>query len=463
MVPTGLLPPLATGKKVEECVQVIVPVGGKVELQFKVDPDGLGDLGELQVSRLKAHAHDYMLGVLRDSHKELGLSPLEPVTIAPISYSTASRYLLTPITSSPTQHVLSKNIVPSGSPIAYLKGLDINFSWTSTSFGNGRKSPGGEEEDGPSIQSQVDQQEEEDEDFIPLDDCEERGSSAEARFPLIFDGGLLEHASTFAIRRSLVSSMAQFIRIADTHNPSFAAVAKDAIKCISSIQQETLLDSVTQVANVPARKPKGKKGKEDSEAPRRSSYKQFNSHRGSAEDAGSLDSEERVSDYIRGIKRARKEWEHQGNRKEGKRLHRIIGDAMGMIGRATFENRRKKGGRMGYKPIPLVYTQSRCGLLHSSAAQSNETPRISTEDNSDDLNCGETRSHLTPTDACTWQPNQSTQCRSSGMHRVDAITHGDLSGGPRSVSLSTHQMELGSARGGHEEGSMFLPDNEDDG
>ncbi|WVQ99986.1 hypothetical protein IAU59_007129 [Kwoniella sp. CBS 9459] len=421
LVQASLIPPLATGRKVEEFVEVIVPVGGKVEVQVKVNTEALEDLESEAFRGMEKRANDHLISVLRTSHKELGLRDLEPVTIPPSSSSTTVRYFLNPITASPTHNVISRNLVPSGTPIAYLTHMQIDLSWVTPSSADctykQRRNSNAVENEAETVDEDeefipldepegdigsaegIEESAQEDEEFFILDDSLEQvqsgrpshGDTIESskmiddqvrraidrllrthfirRFPLIFDGGFNEYGSCLATPRSLFSSLTHFLHLANTHNPSFSDNANMVMDSIAKTQHKNLRKMVKQAADLPARKGKRKKSKADSSqsqssgsSPSKKAKRHASQHPSSQpieeveSDSEPLDgAKRRANTYLREIEKAREAWEKKGARGAETRLHRIVGDAFGVIGRASFESRRKRGGGMSYNQIPLEH------------------------------------------------------------------------------------------------------------
>ncbi|WRT68375.1 uncharacterized protein IL334_005351 [Kwoniella shivajii] len=128
LVQTPPFSPLVIGRRLEECTEVIVPIGGKVVIDLKVNNRNLEDAN--YTDDIKASIGERMISTFRTNHKSLGLSSLEPVIIYPgTRHDDTITFALNPSISSPSHNITATNLVPAGSPVAFLTHLDISFDW----------------------------------------------------------------------------------------------------------------------------------------------------------------------------------------------------------------------------------------------------------------------------------------------------------------------------------------------
>ncbi|WWC90730.1 uncharacterized protein L201_005667 [Kwoniella dendrophila CBS 6074] len=389
LIPTPPFSPKVRSRKIEDYMDVIVPVGGKIPFNVKIDKNGLEDIG--LGYKVEEQIIDLWIKALNNvqSSAMLGLLPLEPV-IQPESSSTI---LLNPLTACPSHHVLSKNIVPSGSAIAYLTAIDISYEWvTYKPFGkNTRKVSAYDEEDEEGDDEQddgdlllIDEQEDiiedhdsytsaavvdakqdvvDDDDIqdawltIQIQECHNRliKDHLIRRFPLIFDGGLLQYSSICEIPRALTSSLAQLLHLSATYATPLAKELKTAVKSISLHQDHQLSSAIHVITNLPTRKQKLTRTSESQESGSSPSKRRKGDELSSTAESGLMDGNSRAQAYITEVTKKRKQWEDEAGMKTEKKLKRIIGDVLGQIGRSTFEERRRRAGRLSYSRLNLSY------------------------------------------------------------------------------------------------------------
>ncbi|WWC63273.1 uncharacterized protein I303_105873 [Kwoniella dejecticola CBS 10117] len=395
LVPTRLISPLATGRRIEECVETIVPVGGKIQVNLKIKSDnldiGLG-CGIENVIKDKLHS------LFSLNSKTLGLQPLEPLTdISSRSdppSSSAMSFCLNPITSSPIHNVLSTHLIPSGHSIAFLTTIDISFEWVFKDLV--RRIPVQEEahktenEDDVLLMEledcgQVDEVDPEDENQLSASQhvSDKRGSWISGqirqgldrlirvhfirRFPLIFDGGLLQYSTSCGLPGKISKSLAKMFNLSNDFGTPLAVQMKECITSMTCIQESELHRIAETAVNLPTRKRKRYSSQNQNQNPNQDQHittggcspkkhrigRNVNaSHDGEVIEPSDSD---RMQLYIRQVKDRRKEWENEGNCKVEKRLCRVISDVTGQMGRSKFIRRRVRAGRMSYNRIEILH------------------------------------------------------------------------------------------------------------
>nr|XP_031859989.1 uncharacterized protein CI109_004596 [Kwoniella shandongensis]KAA5527061.1 hypothetical protein CI109_004596 [Kwoniella shandongensis] len=400
-IPLSLVPPLTYGgrRKLEDCVEVIVPVGGKVHVSLEVCPDMVeeDDVAE-RVTRT-------LIEVFANNYNVLGLAELEPIKLTPLSSRTSSdtsaQFALNPLLSCPTHHPLSNHLIPHGHPFRYLTGIRLHFSWFAPRSGPNptttepQSSQHTEEEEADLIIDDDEQTESsqvaEDQDMHVQDEPQQHWLTRQLqegvsklvrihmikRFPLIFDGTLMERTPTIRAPSALTSSLTHFLQTSRTHDTPLIGGAKKVLQDIITIQNTTLKIRVDEAARLPARKnPKLERERKrrrleaevsvegqdletnrertktleqqaqlsnltnwDSEAPR---------------NPQELEPEERAAAYMEQMDSVTDE--ESGTHPNGEvRLARSIVDAVALIGRIDLENRRGSCGRMAHWRIDIKH------------------------------------------------------------------------------------------------------------
>ncbi|KAK8854808.1 hypothetical protein IAR55_003547 [Kwoniella newhampshirensis] len=418
LVPLPLISPLIFGRRLEDCVDVIVPVGGKIRMRLEVCTNDLkrGE-GESAAERIGT----IMRSALIINHEILGLSSLEPVIDVPLDGfshpSTSRTFMLNPKTASPNHNPLSTNMISTGHPIAHLVQMDIQCSWTSP-----RSCP-----DQPTQESQGSDTVQEDDDFI-LDDqvdtepCQaseedkwlhgmQEGTGETSwqdhqlndsiekfirthlikRFPMVFDGGLLAISPSFRLPSPLISSITHFLQTSSTHETALTAHAKEIIINIIDLQDNFLNKRVQQAVVLPARKDRKlerARKKRRTEADRlkereplekiknngqeiRSRYQasgmsqMSTTSEANRHDPDIQDPEERAGTYLAQVKHAMGVSENDAQSRGEVRLKRVLGDSLAFIGKSIFQARRRTGGRMAYGRIKVVHHGETLLTAHS--------------------------------------------------------------------------------------------------
>ncbi|ORY35605.1 hypothetical protein BCR39DRAFT_23275 [Naematelia encephala] len=268
---------------------------------------------------------------------------------------------LTPHTANPASHPTSNRLIPLNTPIAYLTGIDITIYWARPGQFNKGRTDGetsGESQatlasqddeemlmddellDGPIVSTKVE------ESPVPM---ENGGLPVWAsdqvkdglgklirlhmikRFPLIFDPGLTKYSRALALPRSIPSSIAHFLSLTAVHNPQDVGPVKKLINGLVRTQEALLKFKVSQATNLPAK--------------RQNSSKRLKGEPASRVDEQQTDKmglEEMASEKAAdGLESTR---EIDGERDEA-RFGRLLGEAMGRIGRVSWEEQRKGRGR----------------------------------------------------------------------------------------------------------------------
>ncbi|WWD02556.1 hypothetical protein V865_000596 [Kwoniella europaea PYCC6329] len=414
-------PPMSSsviGRKLEGCTEVVIPVGGKVPIKLTVIKDALEDIGVGE--GIETSIRDQLIMSFKLNHDALGLLPLEPVIHPPIPSplsSSSTIFILNPLTACPTQNVLSKNLIPSGSPVAFLTGIDMSYEWVmnrpiSTAKCTEQmssKDDGSQEED------------DEEEDILLINQLDEmeggisrhsmselQGVQAEPlissqndthdtwlqtqlesstdrlireqfirRFPLIFDGGLLNYSSILHIPRSIPGALTHLLHLSNMYNTPLRQEMNQLLKPISLHQEQILYSIVREGSELQARKGKRKsipQSQIHSEGEQSSLYPSKKKRQPDSPDVEFMDPSDRCHAYLEQVMDKRREWEGEGGNKTEKKLKRIIGDVLGQIGRSNFEYRRRKPGKMSYNKIKLVSNDT--AISKENASISTAQPHI---------------------------------------------------------------------------------------
>ncbi|OCF76157.1 hypothetical protein I204_03456 [Kwoniella mangroviensis CBS 8886] len=408
-------PPMASSviaRRLEGCTEVVMPVGGKVPITLTVYKEVLEDIGVgegIEISIMNQFINSFSL-----NHSVLGLLPLEPVIEPPatsVATSRSTTLILDPLTACPTQNILFKNLIPSGSPIAFLTGIDVFYEWVVNR-------PNSPIKRNQRLQGDTGKEaEEEEEDLLLIDGAKEIENSISRhdafelqgvqvvpslshqnethdawlqtqlessidrlfreqfirRFPLIFDGGLLKYSSALHVPRGIPSALTQLLHLSNMYNTPLAKEMKTLLKPISQHQEQRLYTTVREASDLQARKGKRKshsqsqaqnqiqegssslsKKKRTSDPPTSLSFEL---------DMESMDPSDRCHAYLQRVMLERREWEDEGGNKTEKKLKRIIGDLFGEIGRSSFEIKRRKAGKMSYSRVQYALSK----LVHSAA------------------------------------------------------------------------------------------------
>ncbi|WVW85648.1 hypothetical protein I302_107686 [Kwoniella bestiolae CBS 10118] len=403
--------PLVIGRKLESCTEVIIPVGGKVQIHIRVMKDLLEDIGVGE--GIEENIRERFINTFKKNYTALGLLPLEPI-IRTSGGTTDDTLLLNPLTACPTHNVLSKNLIPSGSPIAFLTGVNITYEWIPYRPGSPRKQVRQSSQVGDGDE-EVDNEDDdmflinrldglEDELAFPQNaDSEYKDGHADSwlqkqlnasldrllrehfirRFPLIFDGGLLEYWSTFQLPRSIANSLTQLLHLSNTYHTPLAGQMKALIKPISQHQEHALYSSVRDASELQSRKSKRRKSSSQSQSQSQTQGQEVSSGSAkknrkarppdplsTAQEVEFMEPIDRCHANLQEVADKRKEWEEEGGNKTEKKLTRIIGDVIGQIGRGNFEERRRRPGRMSYKRIELVYDDTHHESTQQTASAS---------------------------------------------------------------------------------------------
>jgi hypothetical protein len=167
LLPTPLISPAVTGRKVEDFLDVCVPIGGRVVVEVGVEVEGLERLAreeavgsvteaEEEARRLVGEWFRAVRFTTSPSHIELvcnrrkkwdelmlqntavlSLSSIDGLSSTQIpsvgtpetKKATATSYILTPRVSNPTHAASLSNSLSTAHPIAYLTKLGISLTW----------------------------------------------------------------------------------------------------------------------------------------------------------------------------------------------------------------------------------------------------------------------------------------------------------------------------------------------
>ncbi|WWC71591.1 uncharacterized protein I206_105549 [Kwoniella pini CBS 10737] len=417
LVPTPLISPLVTGRRVEECLETTMPVGGKVKFNLSINSDQ-PDLGMAHGGEEDIKSCIHRMFTL--NHSCLGLQSIDP--FSNLTHTTASSSTttmsITPLSSSPTHNLLSNKLIPSHHPVAFLTAVDVHFEWVMKPAPRSRKSDEVEnrethghdvvetEEEGEAEilymeddsyrNGLKDFHEEEGEKILymeddsyqdKLDDAGSWGVSRNGavppaephswlstqvrqgvdkllrlhfirRFPLIFDGELLQHSTTFTLPRQIPNALAHILLLSNTHGTPLAPQMCKLIKSITSGCQEELKSIVEISVDLPTRQKKRKSESQESSSTTSLSAKKRRMLQDSkiSEVAinyvGDIDP---IQSYLQAVAEKRKTWEIEGRSRTEQRLSRIIGDVLGQIGRSNFAEKWRRSGKMSYNKIQLLH------------------------------------------------------------------------------------------------------------
>ncbi|WVO13455.1 hypothetical protein L204_101071 [Cryptococcus depauperatus] len=387
---------------IEDCVEVVVPVGGKVEISLSIDEKSLQECG-VEEAGVSDKVWRKFASTLEANSEVLSLAPHMPVAK---SRTDPTTLILTPSSSLPTANPCSSNIIPTGHPIAYLKKIDIHCYWSQPKI----KTDGIETID-MNRPDQIKQNTEgqkideisfDDDILISLnhtsdDTVQENGVLLQTdwlnqqvntvlnrllvghfirRFPLIFDGQLAKVIPTFAIPQSLTNSLAHASHLAKTHGTPLNKRLQMVMSELATLQLDVLSSSVMQAENIPMKKD----WKTESVRKRQKRAKQRNSNSELSNcdqvyveqlptdqvkesvknqmQGKELDDNPtpRATAYINQVETSVNSFESQyTSQQEAKKIQRIVGDALAHIGRSNFMAKRRYGGRLAYGVIKILH------------------------------------------------------------------------------------------------------------
>ncbi|WVQ74903.1 hypothetical protein IAR50_004511 [Cryptococcus sp. DSM 104548] len=386
--------------RLDDTLDAVVPIGGKVEIGLHIDDqllmeggrDGEGEGDVVQRVRGK------LAGMLQRQNSDiLALLSTRPVAQ---SRTDPNTLILTPISSLPTLNPIRHQCIPSGHPYAYLKRLDVRFSWIKTRTRGKRKleldedmiDDVPEEGDGlgePDLDELViDDVSGEDDGYLPPtselgEDIQEGESPVEdhsterptqswldqqleralnkllmghflRRYPLIFDGETYRIAAKTTPGPSLFSSLAHIQRLEVKHNLATGSSLLDSMARLALAQQNSLKARVHRAVSLPAKKDR----KTEAAHKRQKVARERESAAGDGKDVAidlyKVDRDERRGAYLEEVKASIDRSDKQGPRKAETKLKRIVGDAIVFLGRKDLEARRQGRRKLGYGRVKLV-------------------------------------------------------------------------------------------------------------
>lgn len=383
-MPDCIISTLTDSYNIGHCVETIVPVGGQVEVGLTVDEESLAECGIL----VEGPSSRVIRGVIESFR--LNAQSLSLSTIAPIAQSRhdSSTFLLTPLSSTPSNNLLLTHMIPTGHPICYLKRFDVHCSWTMTRTGGALKRlpEDDENEDGQAQEDIIDDL------MIPnhydfavphqMGSNEEDGGRVELlledqhprnwlddqirnacqklllkhflrRFPLIFDGRFTETLPKYIVPSQLISSVSHFARLSIAYDTPLSQKFGEIMEKVTRQQQEFLSFKVDQTVNLPARKDR----KLEAARKRQKRLKQVTQGKNQLDDTqqekeqpdendATVEINRRKQRYLEQVKASTDASDKYGMRCKERRISRIIGDAIGLICRSDFEMKRNRSGRL---------------------------------------------------------------------------------------------------------------------
>ncbi|WVQ81882.1 hypothetical protein IAT38_004009 [Cryptococcus sp. DSM 104549] len=445
LVHGDLASPRIFGRGLESCVDVVIPVGGKVVLGVNVVSDylrecGVDGVGE-DVEEVEETVRRVLSATIAKNYTLLSLSPSCPITRSPTDLST---FNIHPTSSDPNRNPSRNHIVSAGHPTAYLQRVDVVFSWVATR-GAGEKNDSAEhleEEGGGDHQSDVMMVEdggEEAEEMMVLDEDEPASIDEEddirsvqgafeaadittevdvpnrpqipstdwmdlqmrraierllvrqfiQRFPLVFDGHLSDYATSLQIPQSFASSISSMLRTA--HGMPSASTLQASLTKLSLEQSKTFERRVHQAARLPARKEtqseirKRRRLRIEQQSQQEQTQ---NSSPGDDED-GELDEEvereQRAERYLAGVRQDIATTEADARRPQETMLHRVLSEAIAHIGRREMEEKRRKGrSNLAYCKVKLQHPDDTDSPTPMSPISTISTPSPDALDSDDD-------------------------------------------------------------------------------
>ncbi|WVR07613.1 hypothetical protein IAU60_004655 [Kwoniella sp. DSM 27419] len=438
VVQHNLIPVRATGSNMEKCVLVIVPVGAMIEVTAEVDPAGLAGAS---ADEARTWAQSGLKEVIRTSATVLGLNAVRTLTPARTDIGTErTRLSLDPLISSPAYSGTLQSVVPYGAPIAYLTSLRIELSWVEPPMSSSQKSTEG--------RSQLEEEAEEDEDEMILmevleqDEGEEErteGDTSEAcfsdasssrqqpltstnrsgwlqdqlragltrllqtylirRFPLIFDGQLIQHLKASMVPRSLTSALVRFLHVAQDHESPSSDRMNGLIRALHTKHGAALDRRISTVSNMPTRKAKRKCAGFDTHQPmpskhRKSRKSSEDAPGGSQVDTVPLEADIRARAYIRELNERDCV---QGVGEESGLVHklgRVVENTIGQMAKHSFLARRIASGKMGYGRISFPQPD----LLAAGSPRQGLTLTPSDPDSSNEMSAFDENESIQDTD-----------------------------------------------------------------
>ncbi|ODN92683.1 hypothetical protein L198_05476 [Cryptococcus wingfieldii CBS 7118] len=365
--------------RIDDTVDVVVPIGGKVEIGLHIDDQLLKEGGH-ENGQVKQRIRNRLAGMLRHNSAILALSSTRPVAQA---RTDPNVLILTPISSSPTLNPIPHQLVSSGHPYVYLKRLEVRVSWVKTRTGGKRKLERDDDvvdEEGDALLPLMDELDEEapegEMESLPLnaDNHEEPSQSwldqqierallkllighLLKRYPLIFDGETYRIAPKTTPGPSLFSSLAHIQRLHVRHNITTGPSLSESMARLSLAQQDNLKARVGRVVALPAKKDRRiEAAHKRQKVARESAVDTARDEEEQVEvDLYKVDRDERQGAYLEEVEVSIDRSDKQGHRKAEAKLKRIVGDAVVFLGRKDLIERRKGRRKLGYGRVKLVF------------------------------------------------------------------------------------------------------------